>query len=86
MYNQYETKSRKFSSDAISKVISTIDNATISVDRELLIASLIVYTLWLSDAEITKDIPRLQAAAASVSDHICFVVGMPIHINPKLAN
>ena len=81
-----QTYNVKFPVDIISNVISAVDRVTYKLDRDLVIASLIVYLLWLSDPSITKDPERLKIATASMSEHLAFVVDMSMKIEPKDAN
>ena len=75
-----------FSSAAIADVAALIETATKTVDRDLLLVTLIVMLLCISDPDIAQEEERLRNALDSVSDHICWVLSTRPETDPGKLN
>lgn len=84
--SEYEVTKIKVSTADISVALDALMQTAQGLDRDLLLATLLVYALYLSDPSILKDPARLQLAVASLSRHIGFVLGMPMSFDSKDAN
>lgn len=72
-----------FNDGDIGPIIQKISEVTEEVDRDLLLASLIVMLLCTSDPSIALDTSRLQEAVTAVSDHIVWVLDGQATILPR---
>jgi hypothetical protein len=80
----------QYSNQDIAECISKLEDAVLGADRDLVIVSLVVFAMCLSDPDLAKDSKRFQDALDSVSNHMCWVLqsGSPTapKIDPKMMN
>ena len=82
----YETYDTYYSLQEIARVVDKLDRALKGEDRGLVIATLLVYVLTVSDPDMAKNPQQLILATKNLSEHICFLTSMPLKIDPKDAN
>lgn len=81
-----ETHTVRISSEKISPILASLQQATDKYEREMIIAALLIYALYLSDPPIADDPGRLIAALTSLADSLAFAVTMSVPFDPKQAN
>ena len=82
----HEIYSVKCSNRDVSAVISRIERAVLGVDRDLIIVAALVLAIGLSDHDILKSDERLRSTLDSLSDHLCWLVGLSPEVKPEEAN
>ena len=76
-----------FSNEQVSGVIAKIEEATQDVkDQDLIIVSLLVMIIGLSDPGILSDEERFRETLDNISNHISWVLRTPIEMDPQKMN
>lgn len=73
----------QYPNTSIGAVAAMIEKATVAVERDLLIVTMLVMILCLSDPELPQDPGRLENALDSVSKHIIWTLNSETPEDPK---
>ena len=79
----FVTYNTKHTNTDIGSIVAKIEKATIGIDRDLLIASLVAMTICLSDPSITDDESRFRQAVEKISQEVCYAVAIGQKVDQK---
>lgn len=74
MAPEFVTYDTSFSNTEIALTIARIERATVGINKDLLIATLLVYVLCLSDPRIAEDEARLKHSVGALSRQMGFII------------